>query len=499
MKQRIILTLAALLCLATAFAGNLLIDNVTLKPGETKDLKISLASTVTDVYGVQFDITIPDGLSLESINDYVYRLSDNQPNDMNCNVSSLAGNTYRFVLYSNSLQVLKGGELIFLNLKASNTMSLAKYSLNFTGIAFSDIDGKVTKENGVVNATATVTNSFKLSYLVDGVEYKSYEIEYGKAITPEPAPTKEGHTFSGWSTILETMPAHDVTITGTFSINKYKLTYKVDGVDYKNISYDYGANITAEPAPTKEGFEFSGWSDIPVTMPAHDVTITGTFKVIEYNVDNATYEVSDGEATFVGGENCSGDVEVPSTVVINNKTYPVTTISDGAFLNNPYITSVTIPRSVISIGANAFNGCSGLISIIIGENVSVIGSKAFANLGSGAAARRANTRGASGLIIKCYAVNVPTTAADAFENTSIGNASLFVDDNSVTAYKTTVPWNGFGTIMGFNEATDINGVWIDDGGRAKIFSIDGKPLNNLQKGINIIGMANGKTMKVVVK
>ena len=234
-------------------------------------------------------------------------------------------------------------------------------------------------------------------------------------------------------------------------------------------------------------------------MPAHDVTITGTFKVIEYNVDNATYEVSNGEATFVGGENCSGDVEVPSTVVINNKTYPVTTISDGAFLNNPYITSVTIPRSVICIGANAFNGCSGLISIIIGENVSVIGSKAFANLGSGAAARRANTRGASGLIVKCYAVNVPTTAADAFENTSIGNASLFVDDNSVTAYKTTVPWNGFGTIMGFNEATDINGVWIDNGGRAKIFSIDGKPLNNLQKGINIIRMDNGKTKKVVVK
>ena len=560
MKHRIILTLSALLCLATAFAGDFQVDNVTLKPGETTDLKVSLAATVTNVAGVQFDITMPDGFSLESINDQVYRLSTSQPADMTCNVSSLAGNTYRFVLYSSSLQKLKGSELIFLNLKASNTMSLAKYSLNFTGIAFSDIDGKVTKENGVVNATATVTNSFKLSYLVDGVEYKSYEIEFGKAITPEPAPTKEGHTFSGWSTIPETMPAHDVTITGTFSINKYKLTYKVDGVDYKTISYDYGSTITAEAAPTKEGYTFSGWSEIPttmpahdvivegsfsinkykliyqvdgmeyksyeveygktitpetaptkegytfsgwseipVTMPAHDVTIKGTFKVIEYNVDNATYEVSDGEATFVGGENCSGDVEVPSTVVINNKTYPVTTISDGAFLNNPYITSVTIPQSVICIGANAFNGCSGLISIIIGEDVSVIGSKAFANLGSGAAARRANTRGTSGLIIKCYAVNVPTTAADAFENTSIGNASLFVDDNSVTAYKTTVPWNGFGTIMGFNEATDINGVWIDNGGRAKIFSIDGKPLNNLQKGINIIRMDNGKTKKVVVK
>ena len=125
MKHRIILTLSALLCLASAFAGDFQVDNVTLKPGETTDLKISLAATVTNVAGVQFDITMPDGFSLESINDQVYRLSTSQPADMTCNVSSLAGNTYRFVLYSSSLQKLKGSELIFLNLKASNTMSLA--------------------------------------------------------------------------------------------------------------------------------------------------------------------------------------------------------------------------------------------------------------------------------------------------------------------------------------------------------------------------------------
>ena len=115
MKQRIIVTIAALLCLATAFAGDFQVDNVTLKPGETKDLKISLATTVTNVAGVQFDITIPEGISLESINSQIYRLSTNQPDDVTCNVSSLASNKYRFVLYSSSLQKLMGGELM--NLK----------------------------------------------------------------------------------------------------------------------------------------------------------------------------------------------------------------------------------------------------------------------------------------------------------------------------------------------------------------------------------------------
>ena len=129
-----------------------------------------------------------------------------------------------------------------------------------------------------VTVTGTFSiNTYKLTYKVDGEVYKSYDVEYGATITPEPAPTKEGYTFSGWTGLPTTMPAHDVTVTGTFEVNKYKLTYKVDGVVYKTLDVEYGATITPEPAPTKEGYTFSGWSEIPATMPAHDVTVTGTF------------------------------------------------------------------------------------------------------------------------------------------------------------------------------------------------------------------------------
>ena len=119
--------------------------------------------------------------------------------------------------------------------------------------------------------------SYKLTYVVDGVEYKTSEIEEGSSIILEPAPTKEGYTFSGWSEIPETMPDHDVIVTGTFSINKYKLIYTIDGEEYQSYELDYGANITPESAPAKDGYTFSGWSEIPEIMPDHDVTITGTF------------------------------------------------------------------------------------------------------------------------------------------------------------------------------------------------------------------------------
>lgn len=127
---------------------------------------------------------------------------------------------------------------------------------------------------------STPNSTYTLTYEVDGEVYKTYEVEYGATITAENTPSKEGYTFSGWSEVPATMPAHDVTVTGSFTVNTYTLTYEVDGEVYKTYKIEYGATIEAENAPSKEGYTFSGWSEIPDTMPAHDVTVTGSFTVI---------------------------------------------------------------------------------------------------------------------------------------------------------------------------------------------------------------------------
>ena len=62
---------------------------------------------------------------------------------------------------------------------------------------------------------------YALTYMLDGKKYVEYSLKEGEAITPVLAPSKEGFTFSGWSEIPETMPDHDVTITGTFIANTY--------------------------------------------------------------------------------------------------------------------------------------------------------------------------------------------------------------------------------------------------------------------------------------
>lgn len=115
-----------------------------------------------------------------------------------------------------------------------------------------------------------------LTYMVDGEVYKTYNIEEGETITPEPSPTREGYSFSGWSDIPETMPDHDVTVTGTFSINSYKMTYMIDDKVYKETVYEYGAAITPEPKPEGDYATFE-WKDLPQTMPAHDVVVYANY------------------------------------------------------------------------------------------------------------------------------------------------------------------------------------------------------------------------------
>lgn len=225
---------------------------------------------------------------------------------------------------------------------------------------------------------------------------------------------------------------------------------------------------------------------LPTVLWADAVEVDGISYTLNANLNEA-------EVT-ARADKYSGDIIIPESIEYENTVYKVTSIGNRSFSECTDLTSVAIGHNVNHIGEFAFCYCNKLSTISIGKAVSVIGSKAFANVGSAA-----QTRGDGGLKVSCYAESVPTTASDAFENTPISNATLLVDDNSVAAYKTAAPWSGFGNIMGFNEAAGIEDVLYDNGGKVKIFSIDGKPLNEPQKGINIIRMDNGKTQKVIVK
>lgn len=129
----------------------------------------------------------------------------------------------------------------------------------------------------------TIKDNYKLTYYLDEELYKECFNEFASIITPEEEPTpKEGYTFSGWSEIPKTMPANDVTITGTFVVNKYKITYMVDGKVYKVEEYDYGKEITPPSRPEGEYDSFE-WENLPSTMPANNVVVNVKYTLLPNN------------------------------------------------------------------------------------------------------------------------------------------------------------------------------------------------------------------------
>ncbi len=169
----------------------------------------------------------------------------------------------------------------------------------YTFSGWSEVPEKMPANDVVVSATFSI-NSYYLIYVVDGDTISNESVEYNTPIVAREEPTKEGYTFSGWSEIPATMPASNVTIVGEFiAPNRYNLTYIVDGDTISTESLTEGTLITAKEHPTKEGYTFSGWSEIPPTMPASDVTILGTFTVnsyqLIYKIDGDTISIENVE------------------------------------------------------------------------------------------------------------------------------------------------------------------------------------------------------------
>ena len=205
-----------------------------------------------------------------------------------------------------------------------------------------------------------------------------------------------------------------------------------------------------------------------------------------------TYTTNNGTITIMGYTGPSGAVTIPSTI----NGLPVTSIGDLAFYdgygNQPYyLTSVTIPNSVTSIGGGAF-AWSGLSSATLGNGIRSIGEGAFADCG---------------LITITIPSRVTSIGDDAFaycssltgvffqgNAPSLGGPSVFIGDNNFVYYlsgttgwgptfggRPTAPWDPqVPWICTTNNSTITIIRYIGPGGAVIIPSmIDGLPVTSL--------------------
>ena len=350
-------------------------------------------------------------------------------------------------------------------------------------------------------------DKYNLTYVVDADEYKSYEIEEGTSITPEPAPTKDGYTFSGWSEIPETMPAHDVTVTGTFAINKYKLTYMIDGAEYKSYELEYGATITPETAPTKEGYTFSGWGEIPETMPAHDLTVTGSFTVnkykLIYKIDDADYKsyeleygtkITPEQAPTKEGYTFSGWSEIPETMPAHDVTvtgifsinkYKLTYTVNGEEYKSyelDYGASIT-PEAAPTKEGYTFSGWSEIPETMPANDLTVTGSF---TINSYKLTYMIDNKVYKEIMYEYGATITPELQPE-------GDYATF----EWTGLPQTMPAHD--VVVYASYTSGISEVLMKTQRNIRIYSPNGKKLDKQQKGLNIVVLDDGTVKKVVIK
>ena len=157
---------------------------------------------------------------------------------------------------------------------------------------------------------------------------------------------RENYTFGGWYTDKNCTTAYKKTTLMTsldlyakWVPNQFDVSYFVDDKqDGETEKHDVDSTVTVKAAPTKEGYTFTGWTNIAnivtvdtttgqFTMPAQDVRFDATFEINQYNV---TYKVGT-EVVYTDVYNFDADVAIRPVPTQEGYTFYGWTSKDSAF------------------------------------------------------------------------------------------------------------------------------------------------------------------------
>ena len=215
-------------------------------------------------------------------------------------------------------------------------------------------------------------------------------------------------------------------------------------------SYQMGAECTLN-ATASEGYTFINWTEngeMVSTDATYTFTVSSDRNLVAAFCEISTYPLlywfneDDHTATVTGhcfGQNATGELVIPETVMHYGETYTVTAIGDWAFSGCSGLTgNLFIPNTVTSIGFQSFGFCSGFSgNLIIPNSVSMIVERAFAYCS-----------GFTGELVISNSIN-------RIEQLTFIGCSGFTGNLVIPSSVTSIAWGAFAECIGLTSITPL--------------------------------------------
>ena len=422
------------------------VEHQTIAAGNSTTMGIGVNNFETNLVGLQMDLMLPEGVAIDKTGcSLSSRITDNE---QELTIGKLESGAYRITSTSLSLTPISGNDGTLLSLKLTAEDGCIGGQATISNIIFSTAESEKVVMS---DKTFDISILYNLTYKVDGEEYTTSSVVYGTALTPEEEPTKEGYTFGGWSEMPETMPNHNVEITGNFYL--YGDVNTDDGVDVVDV-VDIARFVVATPS------------------------VNFREKLADLNFDN-TVNIADAVTlvNYIAGDQNfarateSYDYSQCQLQLLNNGTNALSFCITGDADFTAFQFEVELPENT-DITAMRINGQRmnehQLIYNKVADNRYRVAVLSLSN---------AVFNGNEGELLSISIDGQPT-------NEICISKILFVTKNG-----TSITFDD----ISLSEATGITNVNINDG-KDVVFDLQGRKLSKVQRGVNIV---NGK--KVAVK
>ena len=211
------------------------------------------------------------------------------------------------------------------------------------------------------NATNNTTEEISLKYDINqytvtfnsngGSNVSSQTVNYNTTATTPTSPTKTGYTFKGWklngnSYDFSTPVTSNITLTASWEINKYTVTFNSNGGSaVESQTVNYNGTATEPTPPTKEGYGFSKWKlngqeynfNTKVTS---NIELQAEWIIGEYTI---TFDSNGGFAVATQTANYNGVATIPTPPTREGYTFKYWTLNGEKYnFQTPITGSITL-------------------------------------------------------------------------------------------------------------------------------------------------------------